>query len=82
MTILAGLLLTAVILGTLSYKLFVPKAEHSRLPPGPARSLLRGTPIPTLYPWRFFHDLSKQYGPVVTIWRGNQPLLVCNDVAS
>lgn len=58
------------------------RAKYSKLPPGPKPHFIYGNNIENLYPWRFFYRLSKEYGPVLTVWQGRKPLVVISDVAS
>lgn len=72
----AGLLLVAWLLQQWSIR----KRKYSQLPPGPQPSLLWGNKIAPLYSWRQFYEISKQHGPLITLWNGTQPLIVCSSV--
>lgn len=62
------------------YKLLLgDRPDYSKLPPGPKPHYLQGNQIPPL-PWLWYHQLGKQYGPLVTIWEGRIPVVVCNSV--
>ncbi|WOO84896.1 Cytochrome P450 monooxygenase yanC [Vanrija pseudolonga] len=50
--------------------------QYHNLPPGPGPAVA----IPTQYPWRHFHDLSRTYGPVVTVWANGRPTVIVNSV--
>jgi len=56
------------------------KARYAKLPPGPTPAFLMGNKIPQPYPWRYFYGLSKAYGPLVTVWNGRSPSVICSDV--
>lgn len=53
------------------------RAAFSRLPPGPPAHFLFGNQVPKL-PWKYYHRLSQEYGPLVTIWEGLRPVVICN----
>ncbi|TXT09082.1 hypothetical protein VHUM_02556 [Vanrija humicola] len=74
MLVLVAAAAVALVLWIRSRVLRLP--THANLPPGPGRA----TPIPTQYPWRYFHSLSRTYGPVVTVWSNNQPTVIVNGV--
>ena len=50
------------------------------LPPGPKPHWLFGNEIPQQYSWRYFAQLTEQYGGVFTIWQGRKPLVVVGTV--
>ncbi|ORY90731.1 cytochrome P450 [Leucosporidium creatinivorum] len=52
-----------------------PRRDTRNLPPGPPPGF-SGNKIPS-HMWLYFHELGKQYGPVVTVWLGNQPFIIC-----
>ncbi|GHJ87894.1 hypothetical protein NliqN6_4296 [Naganishia liquefaciens] len=63
------------------------RAKYARLPPGPKSHWLLGTKLPKKYPWRYFEDLTRQYGDhggegCVTIWQGQTPLVIVGRVAA
>lgn len=53
---------------------------YSRLPPGPKPLPVLGNRIPEIHPWRHFYDLSKHYGPLLTIWIGSRPTIFISSV--
>lgn len=71
-----GLLLASWLLQQWSIR----RRKYSRLPPGPPPSLLWGNKIAQVYSWRQFYEISKQYGPLMTLWSGTHPLVVCSSV--
>ncbi|KAJ7167708.1 cytochrome P450 [Mycena filopes] len=72
-----GLLYASIIAAV---ALFVLKPKKARdLPPGPApTSWLVGNrnQVPPQKPWRWFHELNEQYGPVVYLQLGRTPTVV------
>ncbi|CAK9781616.1 cytochrome P450 [Cutaneotrichosporon oleaginosum] len=87
-TLLSHSTLTKVVLAVLTLLLAVVielarrRATYAHLPPGPLPHLLTGNDYPATYPWRAFYELSKTYGPVITLWTGTQPSVILNDMAS
>ncbi|KAK9898731.1 cytochrome P450 [Cystobasidium minutum MCA 4210] len=71
----AGLLLSWVL-----QQYTLHKKKYARLPPGPQPHPLWGNKIAPLYSWRQFYGISKQYGPLMTLWSGTKPLVVCSSV--
>jgi len=66
-----------------SYHFFSKRqARFKRLPPGPKPSFLLGNKVPQPYSWRYFYEQSKVYGPLITIWNGVSPTVICSNVAS
>jgi len=57
------------------------QARIRALPPGPAPTW-SGTWLPARDRFRYIYDLSKQFGPLVTIWYGTTPTVVCNNYAT
>lgn len=74
-----ALFIGAVVLSAVIY-LLRKRAQYSNLPPGPKPHLLTGNPHPKKFPWVSYYNLSKQYGPLVTVWNGTSPAVICNDV--
>jgi hypothetical protein len=63
------------------------QAKYARLPPGPKPHWLLGNELPSKYPWRYFEQLTKEYGDqggegCITIWQGQTPLVVVGRVAA
>lgn len=58
------------------------QAKYARLPPGPKPKWPVGTPVPEKYPWRYYYELSKTYGPLITVWQGTKPSVICSNVAT
>lgn len=63
------------------------QAKYARLPPGPKPHWLLGNELPSKYPWRYFEELTKQYGDkggegCITLWQGQTPLVVVGRVAA
>ncbi|KAI1872951.1 uncharacterized protein JN550_003825 [Neoarthrinium moseri] len=53
-----------------------------KLPPGPLPLPLFGSyfEIPRYKPWVHWEQLSKKYdNPMITVWNGNRPVIICND---
>ncbi|KAM9308502.1 cytochrome P450 2C8-like [Gastrophryne carolinensis] len=69
-------LLTLLFLLTVRRK---PK-KYQLLPPGPAPLPLLGTPkyIGDHAACKYFPELAKQFGPIFTIWKFNEPVVVLN----
>lgn len=57
-------------------------ARYRRLPPSPPADFLGRTLFPPQYAWRYLYEVAKQQGPVLTIWRGTQPTVMCCDVGT
>ncbi|KAF2459481.1 cytochrome P450 [Lineolata rhizophorae] len=82
----AALLLAVAVCGP-SLWLLVEYAQILRLrrkmPPGPFPLPLVGNffSIPKVKPWIAWEKLSHKYGsPMVTLWNGHRPIIVCNDI--
>jgi hypothetical protein len=63
------------------------QAKYARLPPGPKPHWFLGNELPNKYPWRYFEELTKQYGDsggegCVTIWQGQTPLVIVGRVSA
>lgn len=54
--------------------------KYSHLPPGPPPSPFFGNRLSKLFPWRTLYSLSIKYGPIVTVWNGRKPSVVCSSV--
>lgn len=82
--------LALILAGALLYlRLIRPcaQAKYARLPPGPKPHWLLGNELPNKYPWRYFEQLTKEYGDqggegCITIWQGQTPLVVVGRVAA
>lgn len=91
-------LLNSQVLGSVSFVLVVAflyiwhtrpcaQTKYARLPPGPKPHWLLGNTLPNKYPWRYFEELTKQYGDhggegCITLWQGQTPLVVVGRVAA
>lgn len=91
-------LLNSQVLGGVSFVLVVAflyiwharpcaQTKYARLPPGPKPHWLLGNTLPNKYPWRYFEELTKQYGDhggegCITLWQGQTPLVVVGRVAA
>lgn len=76
--LLAALLLgPAILLAILLWK----RPSAAGLPPGPKPHILFGNKIPR-HPWKYYLELSRTYGPLVTVWEGTKPVVVCNTFAT
>ncbi len=78
----SGALAALALLLALVIELARRRASYAHLPPGPKPHLLTGNVHPPKYPWRAFYELSKTYGPVLTLWAGTRPQVILNDMAS
>lgn len=54
--------------------------KYTNLPAGPPSHWFSGTALPVSHPWRWLYDQSRQYGPLMTIWRGSSPTIVVSTV--
>lgn len=74
-------LLLLSVLSALLYFFLAPR--YTSLPPGPPRTFFGfgGNKIPP-YNWRYFDGLTKEYGPVCTVWLGRTPLVVVGGYAA
>ncbi|BEJ15681.1 hypothetical protein CspHIS471_0502860 [Cutaneotrichosporon sp. HIS471] len=80
--LMSVVLVVAALLIGLVIELSRRRASYAHLPPGPKPHLLTGNVHPPKYPWRSFYQLSKTYGPVITLWAGTRPQVILNDMAS
>ncbi|XP_048036539.1 cytochrome P450 2M1-like isoform X1 [Megalobrama amblycephala] len=62
----------------LLWKIRGKKSNFGRLPPGPAPNLLVGNlfQFNVKEAYKYYLELSKKYGSVVTIWLGNTPVII------